>query len=236
MKKYIKYIIVLLAAAAVIMAVCLDKPEPEAMPVSETVPGECSLQLGECLSFGQYEQDGDASNGPEPIEWLVVDTNGAAALLVSRYGLDAVQYNTADKKVTWESCSLRRMLNSEFIETAFSEEEQARLLTVSVAASANPYYETDPGSDTVDRVFILGFDEAEKYFKTEADRICTATPYAVSRGVSIHSNGGCRWWLRTPGHTGSYAAYVDCDGFANSPGNYVSIRVDAVRPAIWITG
>ena len=42
----------------------------------------------ETVLFGSYEQDGDAANGKEPIEWLVLDRDGDKALLLSKYALD----------------------------------------------------------------------------------------------------------------------------------------------------
>ncbi|MCR5119544.1 MAG: zinc-ribbon domain-containing protein, partial [Lachnospiraceae bacterium] len=41
------------------------------------------------IVFGAYEQDGDESNGPEPIEWEILEENGKGTFLVSRYVLDA---------------------------------------------------------------------------------------------------------------------------------------------------
>ena len=41
------------------------------------------------VTFGTYEQDGNASNGAEPIEWYVLDEKDGKKLLVSKYILDA---------------------------------------------------------------------------------------------------------------------------------------------------
>ena len=61
-----------------------------------------ALEAGDVVTFGCYEQDDDASNGPEPIEWLVLDADGETATLISRYGLDAKPYNDAYTAVTWK--------------------------------------------------------------------------------------------------------------------------------------
>ena len=48
--------------------------------------------VGNIVAFGRYEQDNDLTNGPEPIEWIVldvVDGEKTKALLLSKYGLDA---------------------------------------------------------------------------------------------------------------------------------------------------
>ena len=90
----------------------------------------------ETVLFGSYEQDGDAANGKEPIEWLVLARDGDKALLLSKYALDHQSfmpfYEPVTEPFTWESCSLRQWLNSTFLNAAFSAEEQRRLLTTTV--------------------------------------------------------------------------------------------------------
>lgn len=103
----------------------------------------------ETVLFGSYEQDGDAANGKEPIEWLVLAQDGDKALLLSKYALDHQSfmpfYEPVTEPFTWESCSLRQWLNSTFLNAAFSAEEQRRLLTTTVtdytayALSADPW-------------------------------------------------------------------------------------------------
>ena len=45
------------------------------------------------LTFGKYEQDNNPDNGPEEIEWIVLEEHDGNLLLLSRYGLDAVPYS-----------------------------------------------------------------------------------------------------------------------------------------------
>ena len=48
--------------------------------------GTKQYEIGETLMFGSYEQDGDEENGPEPIEWIVLDKDDEGNILViSRY-------------------------------------------------------------------------------------------------------------------------------------------------------
>ena len=44
--------------------------------------------VGSVVTFGRYEQDNDLSNGPEPIEWTVLDVRDGKSLLISRFGLE----------------------------------------------------------------------------------------------------------------------------------------------------
>ena len=116
------------------------------------------------MVFGAYEQDGDETNGPEPIEWEVLESNANGTFLVSRYLLDAQPYNEEDENVTWESCTLRSWLNGEFMNKAFTPAEQAVIKTVNVTNPDNPYYGTEGGNDTQDRIFLLSAEEVISHY------------------------------------------------------------------------
>ena len=88
--------------------------------------------IGSIITLGQYEQDNNEENGPEEIEWIVLDVKGEKCLLISRYALDVLPYNVEDKNITWEKCSLRTWLNEDFLQEAFSEEERKLILNSEV--------------------------------------------------------------------------------------------------------
>ena len=88
------------------------------------------VQVGDIIEFGSYEQDNDLSNGPEPIEWRVLEVSDGSALIVSQYALDARAYNKERVRITWAECTLRGWLNGEFYATAFNEEEKGRIAIV----------------------------------------------------------------------------------------------------------
>ena len=146
------------------------------------------------LIFGNYEQDGDDSNGPEPIEWEVLETNETGVLLVSRYILDSRQYDPSMSAVSWGSSDLRYWLNTDFLNTAFTLKEQQSILEITSPADTNEYYSTDAGNDTNEKVTILsvkdvinnyefGIWEEERIFGICDKLIVPATAYAVSQGV-----------------------------------------------------
>ena len=156
--------------------------------------------VDDIVYFGAYEQDNDESNGAEAIEWLVLDKEGDKLLVISKYALDCQPYNTDYTDVTWESCTLRTWLNDDFLNEAFSADEQSYIVQTTVTADENPKYDTDPGNDTKDRIFLLSIDEAEKYFSWGSRRRCEPTDYAVSNGAYESDSGNCWWWLRSPGN------------------------------------
>ena len=179
----------------------------------------------------------------------MLDVQGEKALLLSRYGLDTMRYNKEKTDVTWETCTLRTWLNGEFLNRAFSADEQKAVLTTNVDNGKSQGYSewnTSGGNDTQDKVFLLSYAEANRYLGvTRDDRKNTKsrvapTAYAKKNGAYTFDNS-CKtadgeaagyWWLRSPGYTQYNAAYVITAGSLN----YNNVFCDncVVRPALWI--
>lgn len=192
-------------------------------------------KVGDYVAFGAYEQDNNTSNGKEDIEWLVLEVKDGKALVISKYALDRKPYNASYTDVTWETCTLRKWLNKEFINAAFSADEKAMIPTVTVPADKNPDYSTNPGNATQDQVFLLSIAEANKYCSSDSARRCEPTDYAVANGAWESDSGNCWWWLRSPGYVQNFAAIVyDCGDVNFYDYYYDSINDIAVRPALWI--
>ena len=196
-------------------------------------------QETETYTFGRYEQDGDSSNGKEPIEWLVLDRDGDRALLLSKYALDYQSfmpfYEPVTEPYTWESCSLRRWLNGTFLNAAFSADEQQRLLTTTVITSPGSLHRENGPVTTEDRVFLLSNTEVYAYFANEAATAAEYTAYALSENPWAGNStapGAAAWWLRTTDGSdhpdGVYAGGRVGEGTRAYEGEYV-------RPAIWVT-
>lgn len=196
------------------------------------------------ILFGRYEQDNDLSNGPEPIEWIVLAAEADARLVISKYGLIAMPYNSGDEEATWETCTLRSWLNGNFYSEAFNAQEQERILESDVENADNEEFHTEGGNDTTDRVFLLSIDEMNRYLPVQEDRPTKPTDYARAKGAHVNTdNGNCWWWLRSPGKDQGYAAVVNTEGF--SGGSYSDLDVkymgedvnttdDSVRPVMWM--
>ena len=119
--------------------------------------------------FGWYEQDRDKSNGPEPIEWEILDQNENGTLLISRYVLDKVSYdNDCYAASTWETCNLREWLNNDFYNTAFDDEMKSRINTVTLVNEDNKKYGTPGGNDTNDKIFCLSLSEILRYYSFDS--------------------------------------------------------------------
>ena len=121
-----------------------------------------------------------------------------------------------------------------FIVAAFNSGEQRLIQKSTVTADKNPSCSTSPGNNTTDKVFLLSITEVNKYFNSDSARQCQGTAYCYAQGAYKASNGNCWWWLRSPGLSSDYAAFVRNSGSVDDIGHGVSYGYNAVRPALWI--
>lgn len=180
------------------------------------------------MKFGNYHG---------AVEWLVLDKKDGKALLISKYCLDAKEYdkNENNESVTWETSTLRQWLNSCFINEAFTDEEKALICDTYLQNPDNPEYGTDGGNDTTDKVFLLSIDETSKYLSDKIVRKAEATDYAKDKGIFVsEENGKSWWWMRSPGSDDLCASCMGNDGFAHGDGQMIEDRTCGVRPAMWV--
>lgn len=227
----------------------------------------------DCIYFGHYWQndtngDGTADRNDEkqPIKWRVLSVNGDDAFILADQNLDAKAYNETYTSVTWENCTMRSWLNGysasvnknkkdftddNFLNNAFSASEQNAIKTTNVVNEDNPYWGTDGGNDTEDKVYLLSISEASdasygfisKFDTSSKTREAKNTEYAKKCGAwtsassSYYGNGF--WWLRTPGDLADYASSdasrVDESGYGYGYSySCVNLTNMAVRPALHI--
>ena len=206
----------------------------------------------DCIYFGNYWQndtngDGkaDQNDQKEPIKWRVLSVNGNDAFLLADRNLDAGSYNEKFTDVTWATCTLRTWLNDTFLNTAFTPAEQTAIKNTTVVNKDNPYYGTEGGENTIDKVYLLSIAEVcntaygfNGEFDTNSEtREAKNTAYAKECGAwtstSTEYEGNGWWWLRSPGTDRSInASYVDDSGYGDYDGYSVDTVIDAVRPAL----
>ena len=154
-------------------------PKPtEQKPMAKQQPKPAprlNLQVGDTFRFGQYPQG--ANGKVQPIEWRVLTVENGRALVISEKLLDCVKYNEGYTDVTWETCTLRKWMNGEFLNKAFSSSEQSKIATVTNQNPDNPEYGTQGGNATQDRIFALSIEEANQYFRNDGDRMAAPTVY-----------------------------------------------------------
>ena len=174
-----------------------------------------TAKVGDYVKFGNYPQT--SSGGVKPIEWQVLSIENNRMLVISRYGLYAKRFDGSSNN--WANSEIRKWLNGDFYNKAFTDQEKK---------SINLSNLSDVG--TTDNVFLLSYDEANKYFANNNARMCKATDYAKYNGGSVYSNGCSWWWLRSPSGTDVYivddVGYISCYGVSGNGG--------VVRLALWI--
>ncbi len=224
-----KRLISILAVLSLLAALCTGA----AFAADET-ENASNYEIGDIVTYGNYEQDGFYSNGEETIEWIVIARDrDNHALLLSRYCLDALPYNEDVGDVTWEDSSIRAWLNGEFLESAFGGDPNGFICTAE-CKTKDGRSGTDGGENTTDRIFLLAVDEVTQYFPKESSRRAPVTEYAKEQGAEYDKNGNGWWWLRTPGKTQDMAAGVHTAGGVNYDGRDVDRTDLCIRPALWL--
>ena len=191
-----------------------------------------SLSVGDIIKFGNYFINDNKTK--EPIEWRVLEVSNDRALLITKDAIDRKPYNNELRWITWEECSLRQWLNYEFINQAFSKEEQNEIILTNISNTNNARYGTRGGNNTQDKIFFFFFYEAQKYFKDDRDRECKASNYVKQQGACTGGvKGNCCWLLRSPGHAQYTSAFVSDNGAILDAGFAFKIA-ETFRPALYI--
>ncbi|MBR3341697.1 MAG: hypothetical protein IKG30_08750 [Clostridiales bacterium] len=193
------------------------------------------------IYFGNYWQsvkseDATESN-KEPVKWRVLANDGNL-FVVSDQNLDCVVYNSSAETVTWEECSLRKWLNSKFLDNAFNAQEQGAVLE-SLVINEDGAKGSEAGADTNDKVYLLSVYEVidpDLGFPTDwkdkgGTRVALNTEYTKSKRAMTGSDMSGAWWLRTPGDANN-AANVFNAGNVFVRGGNVNNFIFAVRPAM----
>ena len=193
------------------------------------------------IYFGNYWQsvkseDATDSN-KEPVKWRVL-ANGGNLFVVSDKNLDCVEYNSSAETVTWEECTLRKWLNSKFLDKAFSTQEQGAVLE-SLVVNEDGAKDSEAGPDTYDKVYLLSIYEVidpELGFPTDwkdkgGTRVALNTEYTKSKRAMTNADMSGAWWLRTPGDAKN-AANVFNAGNVFVRGGNVNNFIFAVRPVM----
>lgn len=199
----------------------------------------------DCVWFGNYWQSDKETK--EPIKWRVLSVDGDDAFLLADQNLDCQPYDPILKggSLSWENCSLRAWLNSDFYQNAFDSAEQSAIQRTLVVNKDDPAYGTKSGSDTSDKIYILSITEASNAAygfapdgRRDAAKCTKNTEYAMwqsSYMLSEYKSKVSRpWWLRSPSSHQLHAATVWNDGRNDATGYVANSRYNGVRPVLHI--
>lgn len=192
----------------------------------------------------------------EPVDWRILDP--LSGLILCETVIDSqpfsntvyynskgyyLQYNDAlleNYASDYETSSIRKWLNNDFYNTAFSDREKNEIsyTTINNESYSNDDLDSKP---TTDKVFLLSINDVinSAYgFNTvllteDTSRKAIGSDYAGSQGLWIYDNnsGYASWILRTPGYISSRCGGVARDGSVCD--NYdVNMAEHGVRPAL----
>ena len=253
MKRKTKRLLAKLLALIMVLSLCeitlgQSTPAKAAVSLQNPTTNGNGVTTWDCIYFGNYYQSNSSTK--EPIKWRVLSVHGNDAFLLADQNLDDKPYNEEATDVTWATCTLRTWLNDTFLNTAFTSAEQAAIKNTTVVNEDNPYYGTEGGANTTDKVYLLSIAEAintaygfNGEVRTESEtREAKNTAYAKECGAWTSTStgwwtststewNGC-WWLRSPGVSSSLASRVTDTGYIDDDGDIVYADLYAVRPAL----
>ena len=184
------------------------------------IPGGQGGNTESGVWFGNYKQSSDGNGGflVEPVKWRVLANADGKLFLLSDKCLDSQIYGPNYPEMTWETSTIRAWLNglifqgdstfvdNNFIDSAFSDKEQAAIAMTSVKNKTTSEYNPNPlavipvdGNDTEDQMFLLCAGESMNaaYGFTEDNDEPTPTRAAESTDYANNEHLPNFWWLRS---------------------------------------
>ena len=194
----------------------------------------------------------------ESIDWRILDPN--TGLVMSETIIDSQPYcnkiyNHGNQLFTnsyiggmyasdYETSSIRKWLNEDFYNTAFTniEKEEIKITTlnndcIDSLKGWDDYKQYD-SNETKDKIFLLSYDEVINKnfgFNSYSDCYGKGSDYALSQGLYVdtddYRNGNSPWLLRTPGTTSWLCCHIRANGNCLSTHSVYKI-CGGVRPTL----
>ncbi len=147
-----------------------------------------------------------------PLIWNAVEMSPRKATLCTDLGIESREFNCSDLAHDWEYSTIRTWLNGEFLETAFTEEEQQAL------------YFDDSGED---RVFLMEKDFDERGY--DSRRAILGSDYFKCIGGMCSTQGINSYWINSHDVESAEEAAVV---YPTSEGRLASSFVDSTLVAV----
>ena len=183
----------------------------------------------------------------EPLIWRVLDPSAGYIMCESLIDSQAYQntvyedssryYQAIGSSVyanDYAASSIRKWLNLDFWETAFTAAQKEMIKTTALDNCADEATTYDYAG-TNDKIFLLSYADANNGdygFSSDADRIAQGTDYAKCQGL-YSAEGDSFWLLRSPSIDSSSSCVVYRNGFVGE--RKVFITCYGVRPACCLT-
>lgn len=244
-----------------------------------------NVAIWDCIYFGNYYQENASKKSP--IKWRILSLDGNDAFLLADGAVEMGAFCSRDEdteklptdKLNWENSELRSYLNGytgtenalnkdftedNFLDAAFSSEEQDAILTTKITADKNKEQGgTDQGAITEDKLYCLSAEEATNasygFVSDECRRFYNTNPYVHAGGrvktkleeagvdtstiyppigVGVDAFIGYSWWTRTMGQEYSqqyvYPVATELYGNVYYSGIYGGSSGCCIRPAMHV--
>lgn len=190
------------------------------------------------FKFGHYPAN--ESGESDDIEWVILDKNDNCVLAISKYILDYIPMHKKSGKATWETSTIRKWLNEDFLNTAFSVDESELIFNTTLKANRSlSGILCNVCNDTEDKVFLLSKKDCYKYFTSVVSRTCFSTEYAKTQlsrmgKPNMQTENLCyNWWLRNYSSPSAEGEMIISNGELTVFGNKIR-DIGGIRPAICI--
>lgn len=191
----------------------------------------------------------------EPLKWRVLDPATGLVLCENivdsqAYSNTVYEYGTDKNGIAYwndsahthyandyATSSIRKWLNNDFYNTAFSAAEKKSILTTTLDNRAYSTDHSEYNSETTkDKIFLLSYSDinnAAYGLSSRSNRLSKGSDYAKSQGLYVDSNGQSSMRLRSAGHDSYHTSRVSHDGDLNHYiKNDINFTPDGVRPAL----
>lgn len=199
-----------------------------------------NVKAGDKFTFGNYAPENTEKYQFRslPITWRVLKLEENRVLVLSEEVLDLQPFHKESKAVCWEKSDLRHWLNTEFLNKAFSKEEQELICRPEPSEEAVDeflwqMFGMETVTDTIhDQVFLLNGEDIEAYFEAGEIEYKGAEASYTENVLLMEENKEC-WWLRSSMQSREYACIV-------SPCATIGVslidkdNVQGIRPAMWL--
>lgn len=174
---------------------------------------EAMFTEGSIVSFG-----GATNNDGVfvPLRWRVIDKEEDAVTLLAEKVVDNRKFNEERESVTWKDSSLRKFMNSTFINSVFNNNEKESLMIMNVKLDSRDGiegYRSMPTIEVEDKVTLLSYKQAWIYLGDKEQRKIRATEYASKQGAG---NGNTEYWLTSMGRDEKTMGIINGNGDPDS--------------------
>lgn len=205
-----------------------------------------AVNVGDVITLGSYEQDNDTSTpgSAEDIEWIVIAEKDNRALLLSRYIIDCIPFDSENMSVSWEDSYMRQWLNETFYESVFDDTEKSAIIATELDTQIPGYSNT---VSTTDYVFRLSEADLGNYFEfdywDETYHLGECAPALVTSATEYALANGCfNSELNSRSAAATVASHPELDGqmsemwWVRETGCIVGLTGDTIGNIHWQPG